>query len=98
MLTKYSRFGPNVQPRLTLSPAKEVLVDSEGFIRLAGLDDYQHSVRRGTWEATMKYAESLKEKRIRIALFNSTPQGGGVALMRHALMRFLNLVGVDAHW
>ncbi|KAG1469585.1 hypothetical protein G6F56_003175 [Rhizopus delemar] len=28
----------------------------------------------------------------------STPQGGGVALMRHALVRCLRLVGVEVHW
>lgn len=46
----------------------------------------------------MKYVESLKEKKTKIAFFNSTPQGGGVALMRHALIRFFRLAGVDAHW
>jgi glycosyltransferase involved in cell wall biosynthesis len=46
----------------------------------------------------MKYVESLKKNDVQIAFFNSTPQGGGVALMRHALIRFLRLVGVNASW
>jgi alpha,alpha-trehalose phosphorylase (configuration-retaining) len=46
----------------------------------------------------MKYAELLKARKIKIAFFNSTPQGGGVALMRHALVRFLRLLEVDVEW
>lgn len=46
----------------------------------------------------MTYARSLKEDKIRIAFFNSTPQGGGVALMRHALVRFARLLGVRLQW
>ena len=33
-----------------------------------------------------------------MAFFSATPQGGGVALMRHALIRFFRLVGVDCTW
>lgn len=51
-----------------------------------------------TWAATLKYAEALKKNKVQIAFFNSTPQGGGVALMRHALIRFLRIIGVDASW
>jgi hypothetical protein len=46
----------------------------------------------------MHYVDSLAADKIRIAFFNSTPQGGGVALMRHALIRFLSRVDVDARW
>ena len=46
----------------------------------------------------MGYANSLKEGKIRIAFFNSTAQGGGVALMRHALVRFASLLGVSLKW
>jgi alpha,alpha-trehalose phosphorylase (configuration-retaining) len=34
----------------------------------------------------------------RLVFINATPQGGGVALMRHALIRLLRLYNVDAHW
>jgi len=46
----------------------------------------------------MKYAKSLKENNVKIAFFNSTPQGGGVALMRHALIRLFRVIGLDATW
>jgi glycosyltransferase involved in cell wall biosynthesis len=34
----------------------------------------------------------------RLVFINATPQGGGVALMRHALIRLLRLYNVDVHW
>ncbi|KAF2841511.1 glycosyltransferase family 4 protein [Patellaria atrata CBS 101060] len=72
-------FGPNQQPQPQIGYRNEVKVD------------YADSVSQRTWDATMKFAKSLKKRNTRIAFFNSTPQGGGVALMRHALVRFLRL-------
>src|SRR5690606_18945282 len=34
----------------------------------------------------------------KVIFISATPQGGGVALMRHALMRLYRSLGVDAHW
>ena len=76
----------------------EVEVDCGGHVTLASIEDYRHTVSQRTWDATMKYVKSIKERNIKIAFFNSTPQGGGVALMRHALVRFLRLLGVSMHW
>jgi len=45
-----------------------------------------------------KYATDLRERQVKIGFFSSTPQGGGVALMRHALIRLLRLLGVDCTW
>lgn len=44
------------------------------------------------------YANKLREKKTKIAFFSATPQGGGVALMRHALVRLSRLLGVDVTW
>jgi len=46
----------------------------------------------------MKYVDIVKERKLRIVFFNATPQGGGVALMRHALIRFLKPLGVNIEW
>lgn len=46
----------------------------------------------------MTFVNSLKKSNKKIAFFSSTPQGGGVALMRHALVRLGNLLGVDLKW
>lgn len=46
----------------------------------------------------MKFATDLKKNGTKIAFFSATPQGGGVALMRHALVRFAKTIGVDLTW
>lgn len=93
-----SQYGPNGQPRLAIGYRNEIEVDSSGIAQLTRLENYKDTVSVPTWEATLKYAKSLSDRDIRIAYFNSTPQGGGVALMRHALIRFLSRLDVDARW
>lgn len=84
---------------MTHGHKRKVEVDSAGRARIADLETYHQFVNMNTtWPATLKYAEELKRKKIKIAFFNTTPQGGGVALMRHALVRFLSLLGVDCTW
>ena len=75
-----------------------VEVDAGGRALMTTLDQYRQTVGERTWNATTHYAERLKKDSIKIAFFNSTPQGGGVALMRHALVRFLRLLGVHVRW
>jgi len=65
---------------------------------MATLEDYQRSVRDPTWRAVEKYVREMKERSIKVVFFSATPQGGGVALMRHALLRFLRLQGVHVEW
>ncbi|KAB2576921.1 Trehalose phosphorylase [Lasiodiplodia hormozganensis] len=91
-------FGPNLQPRVQVGYKNMVEVDSMGHAQITRLDQYPDTVGKRTWDATMKYVNSIKQNKTKIAFFNSTPQGGGVALMRHALIRFFRLVGVDVKW
>lgn len=91
-------FGPNMQLRLQIGFRNQVCVDVGGRCHLATIESYRRSVRTPTWAATLKYVSRMKDKNIKIAFFSSTPQGGGVALMRHALVRFFNVVGVDCKW
>lgn len=98
MLTYRSYFGREDQPRVYVGWENKVLVDCEGHAQISSKKDFQDSVSSQTWQATMRYVESLNRTSVRIAFFNSTPQGGGVALMRHALIRFLSTVNVNAEW
>ncbi|KAJ4354003.1 uncharacterized protein N0V89_005735 [Didymosphaeria variabile] len=93
-------FGPAHQPRLLVGTYQNMVeVDSDGRAQLTVKEDYKKTVNaETTWKATLKYAESLKKDNVKIAFFNSTPQGGGVALMRHALIRFLRTLEVDCSW
>lgn len=45
-----------------------------------------------------KLSEKFKEKKLKVGFFNSTVNGGGVALMRHALMRLCKLLNLDINW
>ncbi|KAF8921442.1 glycosyltransferase family 4 protein [Mucidula mucida] len=92
-------FGPGNNPRLSIGPRNQVTVDAAGKIHLIDdLDEYKKTVGPKTWNAVIKLADELREKQIKIGFFSSTPQGGGVALMRHALIRFLTALDVDVAW
>ena len=91
-------FGPSQEPRIQLGHHNQVEVDCGGHAQITRLEQYPATVNPRTWEAMMKYAKPLKRNGTKIAFFNSTPQGGGVALMRHALIRFLRLLGIQARW
>ncbi|KAJ7046637.1 trehalose phosphorylase [Mycena alexandri] len=92
-------YGPNNNPRLSIGPRNQVTVDAAGKIHLIDdLAEYKNTVGTGTWNAVVKLADELREKNIKIGFFSSTPQGGGVALMRHALIRFLTALDVDVAW
>jgi hypothetical protein len=62
------------------------------------LADYRATCADTTWTVMRKYADALRKDKVKIAFFSSTPQGGGVALMRHALVRFARTIGVDLKW
>ena len=70
-------FGPGNNPRLSIGPRNQVTVDAAGKIHLLDdLDEYRKTVGKGTWNAVIKLADELREKKIKIAFFSSTPQGG----------------------
>jgi glycosyltransferase involved in cell wall biosynthesis len=63
---------------------------------LVSLDDYRQTVSSDDFARLLSLASSFKGKKL--VFINATPRGGGVALMRHALIRLFRLLGVDAHW
>jgi hypothetical protein len=75
-----------------------VEVDKAYHIRIADLEDFKKTVSERTWSAVQHYADEMKRRKVRVAFFSSTPQGGGVALMRHALLRFSKVLGTDLKW
>lgn len=91
-------FCPSMQPRTQVGFRNIVDVDSSGLSRMTSLEQYRKSVSPQTWDLATHYTERLKIRGVKIAFFNSTPQGGGVALMRHALVRFFRIIGIDCKW
>jgi hypothetical protein len=73
-------------------------VDTAYHIRIATLNDFKKTVSYRTWAAVQHYADEMKRRKVKVAFFSSSPQGGGVALMRHALLRFSNVLGTDLKW
>ncbi|KAI8391035.1 uncharacterized protein BYT42DRAFT_555348 [Radiomyces spectabilis] len=89
---------PGNLPRISVGYRHEVEVDFNNIIHLVDLVDYKESVKAETWRVWSEISQVFKNRNLRVSFFNSTPQGGGVALMRHALLRFLNLNGIKVHW
>ncbi|KAG0641033.1 trehalose phosphorylase [Tuber brumale] len=104
-------FGQDHNPALTICFRNKVVPDAEGAIRLVqDLQEYKDTVHNSTWRTMLAYAYELRgyhngqtkgepqSAPIKIAFFSATPQGGGVALMRHALVRLCCELGVDLSW
>jgi hypothetical protein len=91
-------FGPDNVPLLQVGFQGTVEVDTAFTVRLASLENFQNTVSPKTWSAVQHYAADLKKRRIRTAFFNATPQGGGVALMRHSLVRLCHALGTKFSW
>ncbi|QRD92170.1 hypothetical protein F9C07_2224030 [Aspergillus flavus] len=93
---KYIRFfGPSKAPIPEIGLRGLVVVDAAFHVKLTRLADYEKTVGLPTWMAVNKYASDLKQRRVKIAFFSATPQGGGVALMHHAMVRLAKVIGVD---
>lgn len=70
-------FGPGNNPRLSIGARNQVTVDAGGKIHLIDdIDVYRQAVSKGTWNSVIKLADELREKKIKIGFFSSTPQGG----------------------
>ena len=73
-------------------------VDTGFTVHLATLKDFENTVGPKTWSAVQHYDSDLRNRKVKVAFFNATPQGGGVALMRHSLVRLANALGTDITW
>ncbi|KAL4785631.1 hypothetical protein BJX76DRAFT_323730 [Aspergillus varians] len=91
-------FGPEGIPLLQVGLSGLVQVDTGFHIQLTNRKNYEDSVTSNTWKAIEHYSNDLNKRKIKIAFFSATPQGGGVALMRHAMVRFSNAIGTDMRW
>ena len=86
-----SRFDENNIVCPALSATHEVQV-----AELVTLEDYRKTASQEDFALLQELAHTFQGKKL--VFINATPRGGGVALMRHALIRLLRLLHVDAHW
>jgi glycosyltransferase involved in cell wall biosynthesis len=76
----------------------EVNVDF-GKVFLARLEDYEKTnLNPKAWSQVVHLSSEFRRQKLVMSFISATPQGGGVALMRHALIRFLRLLEVRTHW
>ncbi len=86
-----SNFDKNSVVKIKLGKYNEVPV-----MELASIEDYRAMAPIPDMDRLAELAERFKNRRI--VFISATPRGGGVAIMRHTLIRILRLFGVDAHW
>lgn len=84
-------FDAELVANLHLTDTREVIP-----AWLTTLDEYQRTVPPELWQDFTQTVEAFKQENL--LFISATPRGGGVALMRHAMMRLFRLMGVDAHW
>ena len=76
----------------------QVEVDNGFLVHLASVDEFEKTVGPRTWAAIQHYAADIKRRKVSVSFFSATPQGGGVALMRHALVRLAHALDIDFKW
>ena len=91
-------FGPSLVPLLHVGWRGVVQTDAGFRAQLNTVQNHKDTCTIASWETLLHYTKKLRAGKVKIAFFSSTPQGGGVALMRHALVRFSRLMGVDLVW
>lgn len=84
-------FGEHAVAKVTIDPITHEVTPR----RLVSKEQYKDSDPEA-YTMLEHFAEKFKGKQL--FHVSSTPQGGGVALMRHAEIDLLNQMGVDAHW
>jgi alpha,alpha-trehalose phosphorylase (configuration-retaining) len=87
------KFGNDNIVDIKFDPERQVRT-----VRLARLEDIRKTADKEDYRKLIELADKFKRLEGKIIFFSSTPRGGGVALMRHALIRLFRLLDVDAHW
>jgi hypothetical protein len=63
------------------------IVDADGLVRLYDLSQQAALTSPGLWDIFTRLGHKIRDNNVRVSFFSATPRGGGVALMRHALIR-----------
>ncbi|GAA5982284.1 hypothetical protein JCM5350_007722 [Sporobolomyces pararoseus] len=84
--------------RIQFDEERQVLVDANHRVQLHSLSVLKRVTPPRLFSTFESFSRTLIERKTRIGFFSATPRGGGVALMRHSMMRLWQRVGVDASW
>jgi len=83
-------------PPICVGKNHRVAVDCK--FKIAELENYKSFCDNDIWDSICHLTKSITEEKKSIVFFNSTPLGGGVAIIRHSMIRFLKLLDIDARW
>jgi len=89
-----NKFFENGLIKVNISENNKVEVNY--LVDLNYYNGYNGGNYDGDFDRLLFFKERLKDKKI--VFVNSTPRGGGVALMRHALIRLYNLLNMQISW
>jgi len=81
--------------------AEKVLVGENGQVNvnpLGNLSSYTALLGKKRLQRYQALAELARRQDIRTVYINSTPQGGGVAIMRHGILRWAKLLKIPMRW
>jgi glycosyltransferase involved in cell wall biosynthesis len=87
------RFKNNNLVDIKFDTKRKVVVEE-----LARSEEFKGTVSKEEFDLLIGLARKFKHQKGKLVFFSSTPRGGGVALMRHALIRFYRMLGVNAQW
>lgn len=83
---------------LPITSAHLSTVDADGLVHLNDLQQHLKISSPTLWKAFHALATLHVRKGTRVSFFSATPSGGGVALMRHALVRLWRECGGNVIW
>lgn len=75
-----------------------VEVDGDGKIIMTCTKDYQPYLSELEWQEVHNLVSWARAEQLKVVFINSTPRGGGVSLMRHALLRFFSHFDLPIDW
>ncbi|GAA5912267.1 uncharacterized protein JCM6883_003301 [Sporobolomyces salmoneus] len=84
--------------RIQFDQQRRVLVDADGRVQLHSMSLLKRISSSSLFSTFQLFSEELIRRKVKVGFFSATPRGGGVALMRHSIMRLFEQVGVDASW
>lgn len=85
----------NKENLLSIKVGRNREVEVPHFLKL---EDYRETASEEEFNYLLEVAREFKKKDLKMVFFSSTKSGGGVALMRHALIRLYKLLGVKVSW
>lgn len=86
-------FNKENLPSVKVGKDREVQVP-----RFSRLEDYKETVSEEEFNFLLETAKEFRKRKLKMVFFSSTKSGGGVALMRHALIRLCKLLEVKVSW